>query len=376
MCGIFGYIGYRKNGHEIVFDGIKSLEYRGYDSWGIGVIAKDRGKKIISIKKEIGKIGKANIESLSPGNIALGHTRWATHGGVTKENAHPQLDCTKNIAVIHNGIVENYEDIKKYLIHRDHRFTSNTDTETIVHLIEDYVSKTDFSDAVRRSFNEIEGLNAVIAMSLNENILVAVRNGSPLVVGFGNDENFLASDASALLPYTKDVYFLNDNEMATITEKKVIIINVKNGERIFPRKIHINLKTNISGKGKYEHYMLKEIYEQPKIVKEIVLGGLTNIKKVTKIIKHTRGTFILGCGTAYHACLTGSYLFSKLAKKHVNVAIGSEFGYSLDFLNKESLVIALSQSGETMDILESVKKAKEKGAKVASLVNVEGSSLF
>lgn len=376
MCGIFGYIGYRRNSQKIVFDGIKSLEYRGYDSWGIGVVAEKRGKKIISIKKEVGKIGNANINNLLSGNIAFGHTRWATHGGVTKENAHPQLDCTKKIAVIHNGIIENYEDIKKVMLKKGHKFVSNTDTETIVHLIEDYASRNDFTDAVRMAFNKIDGLNAVIALSLNENRLVAVRNGSPLVVGFGNKENFLASDVSALLPYTKDVYFLDDNEMAILTDKEVAVINVKNGTKIIPHKTRINLKTNQTSKGRFEHHMLKEIYEQPRVIDEIASKSFKNIKKISRVIKKSRGTYILGCGTAYHACLAGSYLFSKLAKRHVNVAIGSEFGYSLDFLNKDSLVMAISQSGETMDILESVKKAKEKEAGVISLVNVEGSSLY
>lgn len=376
MCGIFGYVGRRRDGQKIVFNGIKSLEYRGYDSWGIGVISNAGGKDIISVKKETGKIGNANIESLPSGNIAFGHTRWATHGGVTKENAHPQLDCAKKIAVIHNGIIENYEDIKNNMINKGHKFVSNTDTETIVHLIEDFAVKNDFAEAVRLAFNRIEGFNAVIAMSLKENILIAVRNGSPLVVGYGKNENFLASDASALIPFTRNVYFLEDYEMAILSDKKVIVKNVKNRQIIIPRKTHINLKTGRINKGKEKHYMLKEIYEQPGIIKKIASGNFYDIKLISELIKNARGTYILGCGTAYHACLTGSYLFSKLAKRHVNVAIGSEFGYSLDFLNRDSLIIAISQSGETMDILESVKKAKEKKAIVASLVNVEGSSLF
>ncbi len=376
MCGIFGYIGYRKNGQKVTFEGIKSLEYRGYDSWGVGVVSGNIKGKSIFIKKRIGKIGKANINNLPNGKIAFGHTRWATHGGVTEVNAHPHLDCTGDIAVIHNGIFENYEDEKRRLLKKGHKFVSETDTETLTHLIEDFSKKQSFAEAVKTAFNKMEGLNAVIAVSIKENVLVAVRNGSPLVIGFGEKENFLASDASAILPYTRKVYFLEDNEMAVISDTNVDVFDVKTGKKKTIRKIKLDWKAEQGNKGKYKFYMLKEIFEQPKIITDIAVNSELQIEKITEMVKKSQGSYLVGCGTAMYACLTGSYLFSKLAKRHINVAIGSEFGYSLDFLNQKSLVIAVSQSGETMDILESVKKAKERKAKIISLVNVFGSSLY
>lgn len=365
MCGIFGYIGGRNSAAKIVFSGLKSLEYRGYDSWGV-VVAD--GKKL-KIKKKAGKIGDANVEDLPNGTLAIGHTRWATHGGVTDINAHPHLDCEGQIAVIHNGIFENYENIKKQLLKKGHKFISETDTEVISHLLE--------SLSFRGVFNKMEGLNAVISINTEKEEITAARNGSPLVIGFGGDrqENFLASDGSALLPYTKKVYFLGDNEMAFLTANSVVIKDLKTGK---PKKIipeTLNWKTSQGEKGKYPNFMLKEIFEQPKILSEIS-SSINQYERIASIIKKSRGAYLIGCGTASYACLAGTYLFSKVAKRHVNFAIGSEFGYHLDFLNKESLVIAVSQSGETMDVLESVKKAKDKGATVLSLVNVLGSTLY
>ena len=377
MCGIFGYIGKRNNGQKIVFDGIKSLEYRGYDSWGVAVVTKtNKNKNIISIKKRIGKIGEATIKDLPNGSLAFGHTRWATHGGVTEVNAHPHTDCTGKIAVIHNGIFENYEEIKRNLLRKKHKFVSETDTETLTHLIEENFKEKSFVHAVRSAFNQMEGLNALIAINADERKLIAARNGSPLVLGFGKEENFLASDASALLPYTKDVYFTEDNEMAVITDKNIDVFDVKNGKKKTIKKIKLDWKTDRNDKGKYKFFMLKEIFEQPKIITDIAMNSNLQVEKMVEVIKESRGSYLVGCGTAMYACLAGSYLFSKLAKRHINLAIGSEFGYSLDFLNEKSLVIAVSQSGETMDILESVKKAKERGAKILGLVNVFGSSLY
>ena len=375
MCGIFGYVGKRKDGQKIVFDGLKSLEYRGYDSWGVGVVPSDVSGRI-AVKKRTGKIGNSNIDDLPGGSLSFGHTRWATHGGVTQANAHPHLDCSGKIAIIHNGIFENYEEVKNKLLSGGHKFISETDTETLTHLIEDNAKKATFSEAVRAAFNKMDGLNAVIAVSTKEKSLVAARNGSPLVIGFGKNENFLASDAAALLPYTRNVYFLEDNEMAILTPDGVNVLDVKSGKKITPDIKKLDWKIENGEKGKYESYMLKEIFEQPQIISDIATSGAAQAEEIAEIVRKARGTYLVGCGTASYACLAGSYLFSKLAKRHVNPAIGSEFGYSLDFLNKDSLVIAISQSGETMDILESVKKAKDRGAKILSLVNVQGSSLY
>ena len=375
-------MGYRRNAPKLVFGGLKSLEYRGYDSWGAAVVSDGK----IFVKKKVGKIGNAQVNDLPDGSIAFGHTRWATHGGVTEINAHPHLDCTGTIAVIHNGIFENYEEFKKKLIKKGHKFVSQTDTEVIPHMIEEFMHSPPrwkvphtsgvFVGAVRSVFLQMKGLNAVIAINTKSKSVIAVRNGSPLCIGFGKRENFLASDASALLPYTKDIYFLEDDEMTVIEDKKVAVFNVKNGKKIKYKKQRLNWKLDQGEKGKYPFFMLKEIYEQPQIIGDIAANYLGQAKKTAKLIKKAKGTYLVGCGTASYACLAGEYLFSKIAKKHVNFSVGSEFGYHLDFLNKESLVLALSQSGETMDILESVKKAKKKGAKIASLVNVLGSSLY
>lgn len=372
MCGIFGYVGYRLNSPELVLDGLKSLEYRGYDSWGVAVV--ENGK--IIIKKKAGKIGNNNVHDLPRGTLSFGHTRWATHGGVTDTNSHPHLDCSGKIALIHNGIFENYEEIKQKLVKSGHKFISETDTEVAVHLIEDLAKKKTFVSAVRSAFNLMKGLNGIIAINTKDRVMVAARNGSPLVIGFGAGENILSSDVAAILPYTNQVYFLEDGELAIMQDKNVEIINTKSGKRIIPKKQKLTWKVTEGVKGKFPYFMLKEIYEQPKVINEIALTGSDPVKKIAILVKKAKGTYLVGCGTASYACIAGTYLFSKIAKRHINFAVGSEFGYHLDFLNKDSLVIAVSQSGETMDILESVKKAKEKGSKIASLVNVLGSSLY
>lgn len=372
MCGIFGYVGYRTNAPKIILEGLKSLEYRGYDSWGVAAVTTGK----IYLKKRIGKIGEANVDELPASSFAFGHTRWATHGGVTDINAHPHLDCSKKIALIHNGIIENYEEIKKELIKKGHCFISQTDSEVAVHLIEEYTKTFTFIQSVRKAFNRFSGLSAIMAINTTNNTLVAVRNGSPLVVGFGKGENFIASDSTALLPYTKTVHFMEDNEMAFATIKKVSLIDVQTGKQKQLSKMKLNWQTQSAEKGKYPYFMLKEIYEQPEIITNIAQNNLTDAENLAKIIRRSRGCYMVGCGTAAYICLAGTYLFSKIAQRHINTCFGSEFGYQLEFLNKDSLIIALSQSGETMDILESVKKAKNKGAKIFALVNVLGSTLY
>lgn len=378
MCGIFGYVGGRTDAAHVVFEGLKALEYRGYDSWGVAAVASRPGleRGTITVKKKIGKIGDANVADMPASSFAFGHTRWATHGGVTQVNAHPHLDCTGRIALIHNGIFENYESVKRTLERKQHRFISETDTEVIVHLIEEYGKTMPLIKAVQIAFNQMEGLNAIIALDLVDGCLIAARNGSPLVVGFGDGENFLASDAAALLPYTKKVYFLEDNEMAIIGKRGVLFFDAKTGTRIKPTVINLTWSVTETLLGKYPNFMLKEIHEQPRIVAEIASSGSSSIQKMATEIGGSFGTYMVGCGTAAHAAIAGQYLFSKIAKRHVNWAIGSEFGYHLDFLTEKSVVLAISQSGETIDILESVKKAQSRGAKIVALVNVLGSSLY
>lgn len=384
MCGIFGYIGKRNNAASIIFQGLKTLEYRGYDSWGIAIVQQKpnggnynaKEKKHIVIKKQIGKIGNATVDKLPQSSLGIGHTRWATHGGVTTLNAHPHLDCTGNLAVIHNGIFENYEEVKKKLAEKGHHFISQTDTEVIVHLVEEYRKTSEFPFAVQNAFNNMGGLNAIIVLEAKSQMLVAARNGSPLVVGFGKTEKLIASDAAALLPHTKIVQYLEDDEMAIITKDAIKILNTKTNQSIPEKKQTLTWSVTQTQKGKFPFFMLKEIHEQPALLTEIATKTAAESQRLARIIKKSYGTYMVGCGSAAYVCLAGSYLFSKIAKRHVNYAIGSEFGYHLDFLTPKSLVMALSQSGETMDTLESVKKAKRKGAKILSLVNVFGSTLY
>ncbi|OGG23785.1 glutamine--fructose-6-phosphate aminotransferase [Candidatus Gottesmanbacteria bacterium RIFCSPLOWO2_01_FULL_43_11b] len=374
MCGIFGYVGPSPHGAKIVLEGLKRLEYRGYDSWGVAVVPASKGK--IVVKKKAGRIGKASVSDMPKGSVAFGHTRWATHGGVTDVNAHPHLDCTGNLAVIHNGIFENYESIKQDLIKKGHRFISQTDTEVIAHLIEEYAKTMMLSKAVQRAYNEMEGLNAFIVIQTKEHLLLGVRNGSPLVVGFGDPENYLASDAAALIPHTRQVHFLEDDQMVIVGTDQVNIFNARTGERIRPLKQKLTWSAEQAEKGKFPYFMLKEIYEQPGLISEIAGESTIQAKKIAEVLKNAHGAYIVGCGTAGYAALAAQYLFSAISNRHVNSVIGSEFGYLQNFLVKRSAVLALSQSGETMDILEGVKKAKDKGAKIVSLVNVVGSSLW
>jgi len=372
MCGIFGYIGNKQNASQIVLEGLKQLEYRGYDSWGVAAVTRSG----ISVKKKTGKIGNATVSDMPKSSFAFGHTRWATHGGVTDINSHPHLDCTGTVAVVHNGIVENFEELKKDLAKNRHRFVSETDTEVIAHLIEEYLKKYPFEEAVRKTFNRCTGLNAIIAIHSGKRVMVAVRNGSPLVLGFGKDENFIASDASALLPHTRKVQFLEDGDMAVIEDAHVALTSVVTGKKREVKKLTLDWVMKQTEKGAYPFFMLKEIYEQQAVIKGIAYASVKQIEHLSGVIKKSYGTYMVGCGSASYVSLAGSYLFSKIAKRHVNWAIGSEFGYHEDFLTPKSTVIALSQSGETMDILESVKKAQEKGTTIVAITNVLGSTLY
>lgn len=374
MCGIFGYIGTKTNAATTVLEGLKRLEYRGYDSWGIAVAPPDNGKLII--KKKAGKIGDATVNEMPASLFAFGHTRWATHGGVTDVNAHPHVCCTGKIAIIHNGIIENYQELKAKLLTKGHRFVSETDTEVAVHLIEEYAKTMIFSKAVQKAFNRMDGLNAFIVMSMDEHKFIAVRNGSPLVVGFGDKENYLASDAAALLPHTKQVHFLDDYEMAIVSARGVMLFDIRTGTHVQPRKQVLTWSVAQAEKGKYPFFMLKEIHEQPPLIADIAADSPDQAKKMANYINSSPSTYMVGCGTAAFACLAGKYLFSNLAHKNITWGIGSEFGYLLNFVTPNSLLVALSQSGETMDLLDAVKKAKERKAKVLALVNVMGSSLY
>lgn len=370
MCGIFGYVGSQKDIANVVLDSLKMLEYRGYDSWGIAV----RIDKKLLVEKRIGKIGDATVH-LPESALGIGHTRWATHGGVTEANAHPHLDCNQEISVVHNGIIENYLEIKKDLLKKGHTFVSETDTEVAAHLIEEFLKKEGFASAVRDAFNMMKGFNAFVVAYAPSKEIVACKIGSPLLVGKGKDEWFVSSDVTGILSHTKEILYLKDKEMV-ILGKDLQLLSLPDGKKLTPEFETIKWKIEEVKKGNYKHFMLKEIHEQPAVVRRIVAQYTHEIEHIAKLIKNAKGTFFIGAGTAHHASLAGAYLFSKIAKVHVNTAVASEFNYLEDFLNKRSLIIALSQSGETIDVVEPLSRAKEKGSKIVAITNVMGSSIF
>lgn len=370
MCGIFGYVGHRTDTAKLVLEGLKLLEYRGYDSWGVAVKV---GKKI-SVDKHTGKIGNAVVK-LPASSLGIGHTRWATHGGVTNSNAHPHLDCSKQIAVIHNGIIENFEAIKKALIKKGHIFISETDTEIVPHLIEENLKSMGFATAVKKAFLTLTGMNAIVVAYTPSKEIVAAKTGSPLVIGLGDDEFFVASDAAGIVRHTKKVIFLADNQMVILGDK-LKLLQLPFGKEITPEITKLDWNFENSQKGKYKHFFLKEVHEEPKVIENIALTYGEQTKKLAEQIEKAFGTFLLGCGTASYACLAGTYLFSSIAKKHVNFVIGSEFKYMEHSITPKTLIIPVSQSGETIDVVDPVEKAKRKGAKIAALVNVLGSTLF
>ena len=329
-------------------------------------------EKKLKVKKQAGKLPTA-VKLPNTASI-IGHTRWATHGGVTKLNAHPHLSCDSQIAVVHNGIVENFQTLKKLLKKSGHAFKSETDTEVIAHLVEEEAKKKHLNQAVKAAFSKLEGLNAVAVLSRGQ--IVVAKKGSPLVLGLGEGEYFIASDPSALVASTKRVIFLEDDQMATLDQKGVQVFNVKTGAKVAPKVQILEWEIEEAKLGKFKHFMLKEIFEQPKVIGNISRNYKAQIENLAGVIKKARGTFFIGCGTASYAALAGQYLFSRIADLHVNFAIGSEFNYLEHYLNKNSLVIAISQSGETIDVVEPVQNAKKKGAKVVALTNVLGSTLY
>lgn len=370
MCGIFAYSGNRNSAATLILQGLKTLEYRGYDSWGIAV----KTGKQLQVEKLVGKIGKASVR-LPQSNLGIGHTRWATHGGVTMPNAHPHLDCKKEIAVVHNGIVENFQELKEELIKKDHVFVSETDTEVIAHLIEEYLKTEGFASSVRDAFNQLKGLNAIVVANAVSKEIIAAKNGSPLIAGLGNDEFFVASDASGIVNHTKKVIFLEDNQMLIIGQA-LKLIRLPEGKEISPVYQNINWKFEQSEKGKFKHFFLKEIYDQPHIIDNIACNYKEETKKLTDLIEQASETFMLACGSASYAGIAGTYFFSRIARKKVNFTIGSEFVYMERFVNRKTLVIPISQSGESVDVIQPIIRSKEKGATISAIVNVLGSTLY
>jgi len=369
MCGIIGYVGSREASH-ILLESLKKLEYRGYDSFGFATL----DGRAISISKYVGKISANSSIGNLPGTMGIGHTRWATHGGVTRENSHPHSDCKGEIVVVHNGIIENYQRLKKGLLERGHTFRSQTDTEIIPHLIEENL-KSGFEKAVKKAVSKLKGRYAIVAMEKGSDKLIAVRRGSPLIIGVRDRESYIASDIPAFLDHTRKVMYLDDNEMAVISRDGIKFWNILTGQEVQKRIIRIEWDAEQAKKGEYPHFMLKEIMEQKETIMRAINQDEREIQKIADEINRAFGTFFIGCGTAGKVCLTGEYIFSKVAKKHVNFCFGSEFPNYHHFLKPETLMITISQSGETADVLEAVEVAKKEGAKVISLVNVMGSTL-
>ncbi len=370
MCGIFGYIGPRNNSLELVIKGLQKLEYRGYDSWGVATDLKGK----LFINKKVGKISDVNLDEFKnkKTHLAIGHTRWATHGGVTDINAHPHFSHDKTIAVVHNGIIENYEEIRDEL--GKENFISETDTEVIPQLIAKYRKDNSFKDAVYKAVQRLKGRYAIVVLNVGENYLIAARRGSPLIVGVGKSEYFLASDIPAFLEYTQDVNYLDDDEMV-IVDGGVEFFNLTTGNPVSKRLINIDWQAESAERGEYDHYMLKEIMEQKETILRAINQDTDDIMFVAQKIKESRGCFLSGCGTAGKVCMAGEYFFSIIAQRHVNFATASEFPIYHHFLRPESLLVVVSQSGETADVLEAMDVAKKKGAKVLSIVNVEGSTI-
>ncbi|OGX42478.1 MAG: glutamine--fructose-6-phosphate aminotransferase [Omnitrophica WOR_2 bacterium RIFCSPLOWO2_12_FULL_50_9] len=382
MCGIIGYVGGRQ-APPILLEGLKKLEYRGYDSSGIGIISRRDGK--IVLQKTKGKIQDLQdlIRShpLPESTIGISHTRWATHGVPNKVNAHPHADCTGKILLVHNGIIENFEELKRELRRKGHTFSSGTDTEVIVHLIEEYYRK-DLLAAVRKAIARLKGAFAfgVISSDYPE-ALIAARVGSPLIIGLGKGENFIASDVPALLEYTKQIIYLKDEQIALVQKDKVQVLTFA-GRLVQPKIDKVTFKVDAVRKQGYAHFMLKEIHEQPQVLREMLhkrlrgnaayLEGLGLNDNRLRAVRHV---VIVACGTAYHAGMVGKYVIESLSSVPVSVDVSSEFRYRNPIVDRNTLVMAISQSGETADTLAAVREAKAKGARVVSICNVLGSSL-
>ena len=379
MCGIFGYVGGdRRSGEDaagIVLRGLKKLEYRGYDSWGIAV-AHEGG---VALDKHVGKIGEA-VTRLPRSATGLGHTRWATHGGVTEPNAHPHLDCDGRLALIHNGIVSNYRELRDAL-RSQHRFCSETDSEVVAHLLEDCLARTPAGPdrlvaAVMAAFRQLDGLNAIAVLDVDTGQLAAAKSGSPLVLGWGEEGNFLASDYSALLEHTRRVTFVEDRQAALIGQDGIRLFDVDAGEEIAPAITEVEWEAAATELGGYPDFMTKEIHEQPAVLRRIGAGWGEHARRLAGMLREARDVFAVGCGTASHAALAAQYLLARIGGRRLTFATGSEFSYLGDFVGEGSLVVAFSQSGETIDVIDSVRAARRRGAQIAALVNVEGSSLW
>ena len=373
MCGIFGYVGRPADAGDMVLDALRKLEYRGYDSWGVGVGVNGH----IAIEKQTGKIGDADVD-FPHSTIGFGHTRWATHGGVTQANAHPHASPDGRIAVIHNGIVENFRELKAELIAEGYAFVSETDTEVILHLVQEFLDGDRSGEGVRSAlaaaFERLDGLNATIVLDRASGTLTAVKNISPLVLGRSDAGVYVASDQLALQGHANEYCVLEDGMLAQLSGSGVTLTDI-DGTSLQIDWQSLEGQAEAASLNGFDHFLIKEIFEQPVVVERVAEQLLPGARALADEIRDAYGTFFIGCGTASYAALTGSYLFARIAKRHVNFVVGSEFSYQEQFLTDRSLVAALSQSGETADIIQAVMSARAHGARIAALVNVKGSTL-
>jgi glucosamine--fructose-6-phosphate aminotransferase (isomerizing) len=383
MCGIVGYIGFR-DAYPIIIKGLQRLEYRGYDSAGIALLDTE-----LKVYKKAGKVSDLQnfVKDLNlSGTIGMGHTRWATHGAPSDRNSHPHSSGDRKLTIIHNGIIENYGIIKDALIAKGHVFKSDTDTEVLIHLVEDIKLETglDLQEAVRIALNRVIGAYAIVIMSADEpDLLIAARKGSPMVIGVGKGEYFIASDATPIVEYTKNVIYLNDNEIAYVRREDLLVKNIDNTVQT-PYIQELDLKLEMLEKGGYDHFMLKEIYEQPRSIRDCMRGRiypqqgkvqLGGIKEYAEKLKNVDRIIIVACGTSWHAGLVGEYLIEEYARVPVEVEYASEFRYRNPIITEKDLVIAISQSGETADTMAALELAKEKGATIFGICNVVGASI-
>jgi glucosamine--fructose-6-phosphate aminotransferase (isomerizing) len=381
MCGIVGYIG-NNEAVPVLLDGLGRLEYRGYDSAGVTIVSQGKLKTTKAVGR-LAKVGEILSAHPLPGKVGIGHTRWATHGRPSDRNAHPHQDCRKKISVVHNGIIENYQELKEWLQEKGHIFSSETDTEVIPHLIEEFFDG-DLVASVRKALTKLEGAYAMVVLEESHpDQIVVARKASPLILGAGRGENFIASDIPAVLPYTRDIYILEDGEMAVITADRIVISDFS-GKPVQKEIFHVEWDVAAAEKGGYEDFMLKEIHEQPRAVKDTLTGKLdrqshrvilSGVNLTADFIQNLRRIHIVACGTAYHAGLVGKYLLEKLTRIPIEIDLASEFRYRQPLVTPSSLTIIISQSGETADTLAGLREAKRLGSRILAVTNVVGSSV-
>lgn len=383
MCGIVGYTG-PKEAYPIIITGLKRLEYRGYDSTGVALL--NSGLKVYKKKGRVADLEKTLVGENLHANTGIGHTRWATHGEPSDRNAHPHTSASGKLSMIHNGIIENYAQIKKELLNKGYSFSSDTDTEVLLNFIEDIKNNNncDLEEAVRVALKRITGAYCILLIDETDpETIIAARKGSPLVIGVGKGEHFLGSDASPMLEYTKEVVYVNDYELAIVKPNELILKNLGN-EKITPFITKLDMELAAIEKGGYDHFMLKEIFEQPSTITDCLRGrldaaaGIITMSGVQNNIEHFKNAsriIIVACGTSWHAALLAEYVIEELCRIPVEVEYASEFRYRNPIINKGDIIIAVSQSGETADTLVAIERAKEQGAIIFGIVNVVGSSI-